>query len=247
MVLWEILVPRRVRVVPRLGRWFTNFGVIVVATLAAPWIFPLLAVGMADLAGDRGWGLLNNYPLPYPWALVLSVVLLDGVIYLQHVMFHFVPFLWRLHRVHHTDRDLDVTSALRFHPLEIWLSMGIKLAAVAVIGPSVTGVILFEIILNGTAMFNHSNVRIPLGLDRILRLIVVTPDMHRVHHSEQMKETNSNFGFNFPWWDRLFGTYRAQPEEGHEGMTIGLSDYPEAGQRGLLWALMLPFMPRKGN
>jgi sterol desaturase/sphingolipid hydroxylase (fatty acid hydroxylase superfamily) len=241
MIAWEVVSPRRGRVAGRAKRWGTNFGMIVAGTVPLQWLFPVLAVGMAEIASERGWGLLNNWPMPAWAAVVLSIVLLDGIIYFQHVVFHFVPLLWRLHKVHHTDRDLDATSALRFHPVEIWISMGIKLAAVTLVGPPVIGVIAFEVILNATAMFNHSCVWIPLWLDRVLRLLVVTPDMHRVHHSVYPRETNTNFGFNLPWWDRLFGTYRAQPTDGHRDMTIGLTQYPEAGKRGLLWALILPF------
>ena len=241
MVVWEVVSPRRGRVAGRVKRWGTNFGIIVAGTVPLQWLFPVLAVGMAEIASERGWGLLNNWPMPVWAAVVLSVVLLDGVIYFQHVVFHFVPLLWRLHKVHHTDRDLDATSALRFHPIEIWVSMGIKLAAVALIGPPVVGAVAFEVILNATAMFNHGCVYMPPALDRILRLFVVTPDMHRVHHSVYPRETNTNFGFNLPWWDRLFGTYRAQPSDGHSDMTIGLAQYLDAGKRGLLWALILPF------
>jgi sterol desaturase/sphingolipid hydroxylase (fatty acid hydroxylase superfamily) len=175
------------------------------------------------------------------------VVVLDLVIYLQHVLFHAVPALWRLHRMHHADLDFDVTTGLRFHPIEIVLSMGIKLAVVAVLGPPAAAVLVFEVILNGTAMFNHSNIRIPLGLDRILRWVVVTPDMHRVHHSVVPQETNSNFGFNLPWWDRLFGTYRAQPAEGHDGMTIGIELFRARRDLWLDRMLIQPLLGKVGN
>jgi sterol desaturase/sphingolipid hydroxylase (fatty acid hydroxylase superfamily) len=168
---------------------------------------------------------LNALDLPSWAAVLLAVTALDLVIYLQHVMFHAVPALWRLHRMHHADLEFDVTTGLRFHPAEILLSMGLKLAAVAVLGPPPVAVLIFEVLLNATAMFNHSNIRLPLAVDRVLRLVVVTPDMHRVHHSIVPQETNSNFGFNLPWWDRLLGTYRAQPAAGHDGMVIGIEQF----------------------
>ncbi|MGE0630234.1 MAG: sterol desaturase family protein [Hyphomicrobiaceae bacterium] len=180
---------------------------------------------MALIAEERGWGLFNVIGAPMWLAFIVSVLALDLAIYLQHVMFHAVPALWRLHRMHHADLEFDVTTGLRFHPVEILLSMGIKLAVVAALGPPAAAVLVFEVLLNATAMFNHSNIRIPAQVDRALRLIVVTPDMHRVHHSIHPSETNSNFGFNLPWWDRLLGTYRAQPREGHEGMTIGIEQF----------------------
>ena len=174
---------------------------------------------------SKGWGLFNILPLPAWLAIPAAVLLLDLTIYGQHVAFHAVPLLWRLHRMHHADLEFDVTTGLRFHPGEILLSMAIKFAAVAVLGAPPLAVLIFEILLNATSLFNHGNVRLPLGLDRILRLIVVTPDMHRVHHSIDRRETDSNFGFNVPWWDRLFGTYRAQPALGHERMTIGIDKF----------------------
>ena len=215
MAAWEVAAPRRRREIPRLLRWSNNLGVVVIDTLLVRLSFPILAVGMAVLAAERGWGLLNVFAVPGWLAFIISLLLLDLAIYLQHVMFHAVPALWRLHRMHHADLEFDVTTGLRFHPVEILLSMGLKLGIVAALGPPAIAVLVFEILLNGTSMFNHSNVRLPLGLDRILRLFVVTPDMHRVHHSIHPHETNSNFGFNLPWWDRLLGTYRAQPREGH--------------------------------
>lgn len=225
MAAWEVAAPRRRQEIPRLLRWSNNIAVVVADTVLVRLSFPILAVGMALLASGRGWGLLNVFEVPLWLAFPASLLLLDLAIYLQHVMFHAVPALWRLHRMHHADLEFDVTTGLRFHPLEILISMGIKLALVAVFGPPAVAVLVFEVLLNGTAMFNHSNVRLPLALDRVLRLIVVTPDMHRVHHSILPSETNSNFGFNLPWWDRLLGTYRAQPREGHEGMTIGIEQF----------------------
>ena len=225
MVIWEVAAPRRRREIPRLLRWTNNLGVVVVDTILVRLTFPLVAVGLALMAEERGWGLFNVIEAPAWIAVVVAFLALDLAIYLQHVMFHAVPALWRLHRMHHADLEFDVTTGLRFHPVEILLSMGIKLAVVAALGPPAVVVLVFEVVLNGTAMFNHSNIRIPLGLDRILRLIVVTPDMHRVHHSVHPRETNSNFGFNLPWWDRLLGTYLAQPRDGHEEMTIGIEQF----------------------
>ena len=201
------------------------FNTVVVRLLV-----PLAPVALALLAAERGWGLLNLVALPFWFEVALSVIVLDFVIYLQHVMFHAVPALWRLHRMHHADLDFDVTTGSRFHPVEILLSVLLKMAAVVVIGPPAAAVLIFEVLLNGTSMFNHGNVRLPVSLDRVLRWFVVTPDMHRVHHSDIPAETNSNFGFNLPWWDRLFGTYRAQPALGHENMTIGLDTFREAGE-----------------
>jgi len=225
MAAWEAVAPRRQRELSRLLRWSNNLGLVLIDRVLLYLSFPVLAVGFALLAEERGWGLLNSVELPFSLTLVVSLLVLDLAIYLQHVLFHAVPALWRLHRVHHADLEFDVTTGLRFHPVEILLSMGIKLAVVAALGPPAIAVLVFEVLLNATSMFSHSNVRIPLGLDRILRWIVVTPDMHRVHHSIHANETNSNFGFNLPWWDRLLGTYRAQPRDGHEGMTIGIEQF----------------------
>jgi len=205
------------------------------------------AVGMAILAEARGWGVFNNLSVPLWLAVVLSVVALDFAIYLQHVLFHAVPILWRLHMVHHADLDFDVTTGLRFHTVEILLSMGIKLGVVVLLGSPALAVLLFEVILNATSMFSHGNIRLPAWLDRLLRVFVVTPDMHRVHHSVISRETNSNFGFNLPWWDYLFGTYRAQPAAGHEGMTIGLSQFRDERVDRLHWMLALPFVGSLGK
>ena len=222
MAAWEVAAPRRRREIPRVLRWTNNFGVVVADTILVRLTFPVVAVGLALTAEERGWGVFNVIEAPGWVAFIVSVIVLDLVIYLQHVLFHAVPALWRLHRMHHADLDFDVTTGLRFHPVEIVLSMGIKLAVVVVLGPPAAAVLVFEVLLNGSSLFNHSNIRIPLGLDRVLRWVIVTPDMHRVHHSVVPQETNSNFGFNLPWWDRLFGTYRAQPADGHDGMTIGI-------------------------
>lgn len=247
MALWELLAPRRRREIPRLLRWANNLGVVVVDTILARLTLPIVAVGLALLAEERGWGLFNVFEAPAWIAFMVSLLALDLAIYLQHVMFHAVPALWRLHRMHHADLEIDVTTGLRFHPLEILLSMGIKLAVVAVLGPPAVAVLVFEILLNATSMFNHGNVRIPLGLDRVLRWLVVTPDMHRVHHSVVPRETNSNFGFNLPWWDRILGTYRAQPREGHEGMTIGIEQFRTSRDLWLDRMLIQPVLGRAGR
>ncbi len=247
MALWEALTPRRQLTVKRCWRWASNLGLVLFNTLTARFLIPLGAAGMAVLADRRGWGLFNNISVPTWLAVLLSVVALDLAIYLQHVLFHAVPLLWRLHLVHHADLDFDVTTSVRFHTLEILLSLGIKMAMVLLLGPPVWGVVAFEVLLNATSMFNHGNVRLSAWLDRVLRLIVVTPEMHRVHHSVLRRETNSNFGFNLPWWDYLFGTYRAQPAEGHEGMSIGLSSFREEWVDRLQWMLLLPFFGRGGD
>ena len=224
MALWEAVAPRR-RDVTRLVRWTSNLGIVVINTIVLRLVFPAAAVGFAAVAEAQGWGLFNVLSVPFWLAFVVSLAALDFTIYIQHVMFHAVPALWRLHRMHHADLGFDVTTGLRFHPVEILLSMGLKIAILAALGAPAVAVLVFEVVLNATAMFNHGNVRIPRGLDAILRLFVVTPDMHRVHHSIVPAETNSNFGFNIPWWDRLFGTYRAQPAAGHDGMTIGIEQF----------------------
>ena len=225
MAVWELAAPRRRQEIPRLLRWSNNIGMTVIDTLLVRLTFPLLAVGMASYAVVRGWGLFNIFQVPSWIAFLVSFLLFDLAIYLQHVMFHAVPLLWRLHRVHHSDLEFDVTTGLRFHPLEILISMGLKLALVVVLGPPAIAVLFFEVVLNGTAMFNHSNIRLPFAVDRLLRLLVVTPDMHRVHHSVLSNETNSNYGFNLPWWDRALGTYVPQPRHGHDQMTIGIAQF----------------------
>jgi sterol desaturase/sphingolipid hydroxylase (fatty acid hydroxylase superfamily) len=225
MALWEVAAPRRRREIPRLLRWTNNLGIVVIDTIIVRLTFPIVAVGLALLAKEHGWGLFNVFEIPVWFAFWVSLLALDLTIYFQHVLFHAVPFLWRLHRMHHADLEFDVTTGLRFHPIEILLSMGIKLAVVSSLGPPAVAVLIFEVLLNATSMFNHSNVHIPLGLDRVLRWIVVTPDMHRVHHSIYPNEANSNFGFNLPWWDRLLETYCAQPRDGHVGMTIGIEQF----------------------
>lgn len=242
MASWELVSPRRVLSTPKAERWFSNLTLVVLNALVLRILFPAAATGMAWMAHERSWGLLNNVALPYWLNFVVSVVALDLLIYLQHVMLHAVPALWRLHMVHHADLDFDLTTGNRFHPIEIALSMLIKLAAVAVLGPPVLAVLAFEVLLNATSMFNHGNVRIPLAVDRVLRWFVVTPDMHRVHHSIIAAETNSNFGFNLPWWDRLLGTYADQPRAGHEEMTIGLRQFRDPERLRLARMLVLPFV-----
>lgn len=247
MALWEVFWPRRQRVMTRPQRWIGNFGLIVVDTIAVRLLLPLAAVQYAAGVQQKGWGLLNQLDWSEGLRLVVAILILDFIIYLQHVMFHAVPLLWRLHMVHHADRDLDVTSGLRFHPVEIAISLLIKFSAITLIGASPLAVLIFEVILNATAMFNHSNVFLPLGVDRWLRWITVTPDMHRVHHSVIVRETNSNFGFNLPYWDRLFGTYRDQPKEGHLGMTIGLKQFQGSPVGRLGWMLLAPFRGNLGE
>ena len=241
LAIVEILRPRRRLTVSKAGRWFTNLVIIALNPLTVALIFPVLPTGMALLAAEHNWGLLSHPAIPSWLKFVGGFVLLDLVVYTQHVLHHAVPVLWRLHRVHHTDLDFDLTTGLRFHPLEIVVSMAVKLAAVAAIGPPPLAVLLFEVALNGTSLFNHSNIHIPEKIDRLLRLLVVTPDMHRVHHSVIIRETNSNFGFNLPWWDRLFGTYKDQPVSGHQDMAIGLAQFRDLRELSLLRVLVLPF------
>ncbi len=247
MALWELLAPRRPQAIGRRTRWPGNLGLVAVDTLVLRFLFPTAAVGLALLGEERGWGLLHGLPLPGWVEVVAAVVLLDLVIYLQHVLFHAVPVLWRLHRMHHADLDIDVTTGVRFHPIEILISLAIKIAVILALGIPVVGVVLFEVMLNATSMFNHSNVRMPAWLDRVLRFIVVTPDMHRVHHSVLRHETDSNYGFNLPWWDNQLGTYRAQPALGHERMNIGLVQVPPERAVGLHWLLALPVVAQVGE
>jgi sterol desaturase/sphingolipid hydroxylase (fatty acid hydroxylase superfamily) len=240
MAAWEFVAPKRGLSIGRAPRWPSNLGIVIVDTLIVRILFPTAAVGFALVCEARGWGLFNLVALPWGLATLLSVLLLDLAIYAQHVLFHAVPVLWRLHRMHHADLDIDVTTGVRFHPAEIVLSMLIKLAVVGLIGAPGAAVLIFEVLLNATSMFNHSNVAMPPAVDRIVRLLVVTPDMHRVHHSIERRETNSNFGFNFPWWDRLFGTYRPQPEQGHEGMAIGIEIFRDPAELRLDRMLLQP-------
>jgi sterol desaturase/sphingolipid hydroxylase (fatty acid hydroxylase superfamily) len=242
-----VAAPRRLRSFARNRRWPNNLVIAALNSGIVFFLFPATAVGLALLGSQRGWGLLNNLALPQWIALVSSVVLLDLVIYLQHVMFHAVPAFWRIHRMHHADLDFDVTTGARFHPLEIILSMLIKFGAIAALGVSALSVLVFEVLLNATSMFNHGDVRLPGQFDRILRWLVVTPDMHRVHHSIVVNETNSNFGFNLSWWDRLLGTYRDQPAAGHDGMTIGIEQFRDERELWLDRMLLQPFRGPAGR
>ena len=243
IALWEIRAPKRVLAVSKAVRWLNNLGIVVLNTIVVRVLFPAAAVGIAVFTSIQGWGLFNYYQVPTVVALLLSVMIMDFIIYLQHVLVHAVPTLWRVHRVHHADLDYDVTTGARFHPIEIILSMLIKFATIVVFGPPVVAVIIFEVLLNATAMFNHGNIRLPKGIDRVLRWLLVTPDMHRLHHSVEDDEANSNFGFNLPWWDRLFGTYRDQPRGGHQGMTLGIHQYRDPQQVDQLPGMLtLPFI-----
>jgi sterol desaturase/sphingolipid hydroxylase (fatty acid hydroxylase superfamily) len=244
---WEVVAPRRRLVSRKTGRWLSNLGIMTLNTITLRLLFPAAAVGLAVTAEARGWGLLNNWQLPPGPSIIVAVITLDFAIYLQHVMFHAVPAFWRLHMVHHADLDFDVSTGVRFHTFEIILSMLIKFAVVVTLGPPVLAVLIFEILLNATSMFNHGNIRIPLTIDRWLRWLVVTPDMHRVHHSIVKNETNSNFGFNLPWWDHLFGTYRDQPTAGHAEMVIGLEQFRDSRHLTLPWMLIQPFVADSGR
>ncbi len=247
MAVWERQAPRRKWQAPRVQRWIINLGLVGFNSLCTRLLLASGAFGASVLAKQGEVGIF--YVLHWPvWVeMFLAVILLDLVVYLQHVLMHAVPIFWRLHMVHHTDTDFDVTTGVRFHPIEIAFSMFIKIGAVVLLGASPGAVVMFEVLLNATSMFNHSNVRIPKELDRKLRWFLVTPDMHRVHHSIIPKETNRNFGFNLPWWDRLLGTYLAQPSQGHEQMTIGLEQYRDPSRLTFLSLLVLPFTGKLGN
>lgn len=241
VAVWEIVAERRHQSISRRQRWPANLAIVVLDTMVVRLVFPLAGVGAAFLASERGWGLFNIVETPVWLALVLSVLILDLAIYFQHRLFHAIPWLWRLHRMHHADLEFDVTTGLRFHPLEILISMGIKLIAVMLLGAPAVSVIIFEVILNATSMFNHGNVNLPASVDRWLRFLLVTPDMHRVHHSIVRRETDSNFGFNIPWWDRLFGTYIDQPTGGHLKMVIGIEQFRDSNDLRLGRMLLQPF------
>ncbi|QEW05852.1 sterol desaturase family protein [Nitrincola iocasae] len=245
MAVWETLATRRHQTIKRLLRWPANLAIVVLGTLAIRLLFPLAAVGAAIYASEQGWGLLNLVSIPGWVTVVLAIIALDLAIYFQHRIFHAVPWFWRLHRMHHADLEFDVTTGLRFHPLEIVLSMAIKMAVVVLVGAPALAVVVFEVLLNASSLFNHGNVRLPQRVDRWLRLLLVTPDMHRVHHSAIQRETDSNFGFSVSWWDRLFGTYRAQPEKGHLGMTIGIEDFRTERDLRLDQMLIQPFRRTK--
>ena len=242
---WELVAPQRALSISKTLRWANNLGLTVLNTIILRAVYPAAAVGVAALAAANGWGVLNHFQVPTGLAVPLAVVTLDFLIWLQHVMFHAVPALWRLHRVHHADMDYDLTTGSRFHPIEMVLSMALKIAAVSLLGPPVVAVVLFEVLLSAGAMFNHGNIRLPASLDRALRWFIVTPDMHRVHHSVEDDETNSNFGFNLSVWDRLMGTYRAEPRAGQLGMTIGIRD--QTAPADVVHALGMLVMPFRGE
>jgi len=239
MALAQAIAPRRDL---RFGyqRWPANLSIIVIDILIVRLLFPAGAVGAAVWAETNGYGLFNALTLPTAFEILISVILLDLIIYGQHLIFHAIPILWRLHRVHHADNDIDVTTGLRFHPVEILLSMLIKLSCVIALGAPAMAVVIFEIILNGMAMFNHANIRLPEKLDATIRLLLITPDVHRIHHSTIPSETDSNFGFNLSIWDRIFGTWQEQPELGHDRMCIGLKELQQAPTHNLLYMLRLP-------
>ena len=248
MAAWEVWAPCRALTASKALRWSNNLALVVLNTLLLRVLLPTAAVGMAAFAARQSWGVLHYLDPPGWLATMLAVLALDFAIWLQHVMLHAIPLLWRLHRVHHADLDFDLTTGARFHPLEIILSMLIKFVAIVVIGPPVVAVIIFEVLLNATAMFSHGNVSLPPRLERIARWLVVTPDMHRVHHSVDDDETNSNFGFSLPWWDRLFGTYRAAPRGGQQGMTVGIHGFRSPREVSYLSGMLaLPFRNQQGG
>lgn len=245
MALWETLAPRRQLILSRSLRWLNNLGLIFLNAFIIRLLFPSAAVGMALYSQHHQWGLFNSLHLPSSLTIIISIILLDLIIYLQHVVFHTAPFCWRFHQVHHADLDYDVTTGLRFHTIEIILSMLIKFAAILVLGPPIVAVILFEILLNALSMFNHGNIALPKSIDNVLRWFIVTPDMHRIHHSTNRQELNSNFGFNLSCWDRLFGTYRKKPQLGQQRMIIGLTEYTDIKKTNRLWGmLVMPFRKR---
>ena len=247
MATWELVAPRRPVTASKFCRWGGNLTIVVLNTLIARLLFAGGAVAMAVMAQERGWGLLNWVDGPAWLEMGLAVLLLDFIIYWQHQVFHWVPTLWRFHMMHHSDLDLDVSSGVRFHPVEMVISLLVKSAAVIALGVAPLAVVAFEIVLNATALFNHSNVQMPVSLDRVLRWFVVTPDMHRIHHSVDVRETNSNYGFNVPWWDRLFGTYCAEPALGQLGMKIGLEHLGPPVCLNLFMMLRFPFVAQLGR
>jgi sterol desaturase/sphingolipid hydroxylase (fatty acid hydroxylase superfamily) len=247
MAMWEILAPRRHLQTSKSMRWVSNLGIVFIDTLALRLLLSFSAIDIAILAGKEGWGFLNNVSLSNWLKVTIVVVVLDLATYLQHAVFHGLPILWRLHMLHHSDLDFDVTTGIRFHPVEVLLSMGIKVMVVFLVGISALGVLIFEVLLNGTSLFNHDNVRLGASIDRVLRLFVVTPDMHRVHHSVIIRETNNNFWSNLPWWDRLFGTYKDQPAAGHVEMTFGLSHFRDPKELTLPRLIVLPFIGKTGK
>ncbi|MGH7231551.1 MAG: sterol desaturase family protein [Nitrospiraceae bacterium] len=247
LTMWEVFAPRRPLTHSKAKRWSANLGVVLLDTMVVRALFAAGAVGGAMMAAEQGWGLLNHLSWPAWVEVLLAVIALDLALYLQHVLFHAVPVLWRLHMMHHADLDFDVTTGVRFHPMEVALSMLIKLAVVVLLGASPAAVLIFEVLLNATSMFNHSNIRIPTTLERFIRSLVVTPDMHRVHHSIHSHETNSNFGFNLSWWDKLFGTYRAEPQDGQTEMVLGLEQFRNPDQLSFARILLMPFRGSPGR
>ncbi|MBP7737323.1 MAG: sterol desaturase family protein [Spirochaetes bacterium] len=247
MAVWEIAAPRRTLAAAKANRWFSNLVIAFINVVLVRIIFPVVPVALAALAGAKGWGLLNRFEAPAWIEFIIAIALLDLATYLLHVVYHVLPPLWRLHLVHHADLDTDVTTGLRYHPVEIVLSLLVRLSVVSVIGPDPAAVAVYEIVLGGMVMFDHGNVRIPAGIDAVLRHIAVTPDMHRVHHSAAVAETNSNFGFVLSWWDRLLGTYRVEPAAGHEAMTIGLGRYRDAAGLSLPKLIILPVTADTGG
>lgn len=247
MTVWESVAARRERTVARLRRWPANLGVALLSSLLTRAVAPAGAVGFALFTEARGWGLLQLVAWPAWLEGAVAVAALDFAIYAQHCAFHLVPVLWRLHRMHHADVEVDVTTGARFHPVEILLSLGFKCLVIAALGTPAVSVLIFEVLLNATSMFNHSNVRVPEAVERVLRRFIVTPDLHRVHHSVLRRETDSNFGFNLPWWDRLFRTYRAQPEAGHEAMKLGLEEFRDPAELRLGRMLTQPFRQEKSG
>lgn len=243
MASLEALWPRKERAMVRTARWFNNLSLSVLNSVVIKVLGPITAIAVATYAVNNGYGLMNLLPWVLPlWVEVLiGFVILDFLIYVQHVLSHKVPMLWRFHKVHHADRDIDVTTGIRFHPVEALFSMIYKCTFILILGPLPLAVFLFEVVLNGSAMFNHANVRLPRWLDSALRLVIVTPDSHRVHHSVIQKETDSNYGFFLSAWDRLFKTYIPQPKLGHDNMVIGLSEYQTKSPASLLWSLKAPF------
>lgn len=243
MMAWELLAPRRILSVSKSVRWVNNLGLFVLNGIVLRLLFPAAAVGLAISVADMGWGLFNLLDLPFWFEVTAAVLVLDLAIYLQHILMHRVPLLWRLHRVHHADLDIDLTTGSRFHTIEIIVSMLIKWGVILLLGPALIAVLVFEILLNGMAIFNHANVSLPPSLDRLVRYLLVTPDMHRVHHSAIKRETDSNYGFNLSIWDRVFRTYIDQPEMGHDKMTIGIAEFRDARQVDRLPGMLaLPFV-----
>ena len=241
VVLWEWLAPRRQVAASLRPRWIGNFALYALNNLAIRFAFPLLSIGFALWTIDHGLGILEQVALPHWTAVAVSILVLDFSKYLQHFLLHRVPLLWRFHRIHHADQDYDFTTGLRSHPVEAIFSVLFLFGSIVILGPAVVAVFVHEAISLFQALIVHGNIRVPIPLDRIIRFVVITPDVHRIHHSVVISESNSNFGASVPWWDRLFGTYTDQPAAGHEGMAIGLAECRERKHMGLMWALVEPF------